>query len=100
MGTFCPQPGRQGLALDGQLAPLARTAAKSPFETGIEEAHVVEAAVFGDVNHFGITISQEGYGFQQAHFHLETGYRNAEVLMKQAIEVPPAAIESRGQFLN
>ena len=74
-----------------RLAPLTRTAPKAALEAGIEQAQMVEPALFGDIDHFQISIPEQVERIQQTHFHPQCSHRNTEILLKQSIELTPVA---------
>ena len=61
---------------------------------------MVEPALCRHVNHLRIGIAQEGSRLLQAHFHPQRTHREAEELIKQAIEMAPATTELGSQFVN
>ena len=61
---------------------------------------MVKAALFGDVDDFGVVVAQEGNCPQQAHFHSQSGDGKAEVLMEQPIEMSPAATKTVCELMH
>jgi hypothetical protein len=59
---------------------------------------MIEPARFSHVDDFGIRISEQGNGFQQTHFHSQSGDRYPKMLMKETIQMTPATAELGGQF--
>src|ERR1022692_4427562 len=100
-GRPCSQLAHSlGFAADALFSPLAGTDAESPLEAGVEKAQMIEAALFGDVDDFSASVTQQRNGLQETHFHSERGDGITKKLMKQTIQVTPAAAEFHRQFPN
>src|SRR4029079_8922085 len=82
------------------FTPLSGAGPKAAAEAGVEKAQVVKAALFGDVDDFCVVVAQEGNCPEQAHFHAQSGYGIAEVLVEQPIEMAPAATKTIGEFVH
>ena len=86
--------------LFGIFPPLPRSYVKTPFEESIEEAKMDEAALFGNIDDLGAGIAQERECFEQAQFHAQGGYGQAEMHVKQPADMSPTATEPGSQIVH
>lgn len=97
------EPG--GLQLDSWntnmlFTPFGWRHVKAFFEADVEQTQMIEPALFSDDQHFGIGIAQQCYRFHHAQFHPQRGDRKAEPVLKNAAQMPAAAMEPARKFLD
>ena len=83
-----------------KIAPLAGAGSKPLFEAGVEKTQMIEAALFCNIDDFGLGIPQAGRRLHQAHFHLHRRNRTPKTLLRQTTEMTPATTKLRRQFGN
>ncbi len=81
-----------------RLTPQPGTQTEAALKARVEQAEVVKATLGGDVNDLCFRIAQQGNGLEQAHLHAQSGDRDPDMAMKQAIQMTAAAAELSSQF--